>query len=485
MLQRTKIFFKQQIYYYLTMKLYDERLIIHTMLIIISDLHLRDGSTADSISASAFRLFARRLAETARLASIRKDGKYRPIEQIDLLLLGDVIDTIHSTSWLDTSPTDPTYIRPWSDHTNPLYAEKLMQVTKGILEHNEESLAILRGLANGEEIHLPPATQNGEPDYLSKEQISVKVRIHYMVGNHDWYYHLKGEAFDKIRLEMIQKMGLSNPVSPFPYEAEESPYLKDLFERHKVYARHGDMYDIFNFDKEKGRDFSTVGDAFAMEVSNRFPVEVKKRYGDTLPNGLIESLRKISNIRPALAAPIWISGQIRHFAGEHPMEEELKNVWDEISDEYLQLDFVRQADKAFRFDVADVMELIVKISGRASFQTINEVITWVQKKMWGGNHSFANYSLTEPAFLNGKAQYIIYGHTHHHEIVPLGMNNTLPKPESQVYFNSGTWHSYYSLAINHPKEQKFVPYQALTYLTFYTSEEHDGRNFETWSGAYA
>jgi hypothetical protein len=30
-----------------------------------------------------------------------------------------------------------------------------------------------------------------------------------------------------------------------------------------------------------------------------------------------------------------------------------------------------------------------------------------------------------------------------------------------------------------------VPYQALTYLTFYTKEEHDGRHFETWSGAYA
>jgi hypothetical protein len=256
-------------------------------------------------------------------------------------------------------------------------------------------------------------------------------------------------------------------------------------DRHRVYARHGDLYDKFNYDAEKGRDFGTVGDAFAMEVSNRFPVEVQKRYGDTLPEGLIDSLRKISNIRPALAAPIWISGQIRHYVGDHPMEEELKNVWDDISDEYLQLDFVRQADKAFRFDITDVMELIVKISGRASFQTINDVIMWVQNKMWGGNHSFAQYSLTEPAFTSGKSQYIIYGHTHHHEIVPLGMNVLLPKPESQIYFNSGTWHSYYSLAIQNPKEQKFVPYQALTYLTFYTSEEHDGRNFETWSGAYA
>lgn len=455
------------------------------MLIIISDIHLRDGSTADSISPSAFRLFARRLTETARFASIRPDGKYRPIEQIDVLLLGDIIDTIYSTKWLDTSPTDANYVRPWTDTTNPHYAAKLAQVTDGILEHNEESLSILRRLANGEEIKLAPATQNGEPDYQSKEQISVKVRIHYMVGNHDWYYHLKGEAFDQIRLKMIQKMGLSNPVSPFAYEAEESSIIKELFERHKVYARHGDMYDMFNFDKEKGREFSTIGDAFAMEVSNRFPIEVQKRFGDELPKEIFESLRKISNIRPALAAPIWISSQIKQYAGSRSFESELKKVWNEIADEYLQLDFVRQADKAFRFDVADVMQLIIKISNRASFSKLNQVILWVKKNMWGGKHSFAHYAYNEPAFLNGKAQYIIYGHTHHHEIVPLGLNTQMPKPESQIYFNSGTWHSYYDLAIQNPKKEQFVPYQALTYLTFYTNEEHDGRHFETWSGAYA
>jgi len=60
-----------------------------------------------------------------------------------------------------------------------------------------------------------------------------------------------------------------------------------------------------------------------------------------------------------------------------------------------------------------------------------------------------------------------------------------PHGNSQIYFNSGTWHSYYALAIKNPKEQKFVPYQALTYLMFYKDDERGGRHFETWSGAYA
>lgn len=455
------------------------------MLVIISDLHLGDGTTADTISPSAFRLFAKRLTETARFASLRRDGGYRPIDSLDVLLMGDILDPLHSARWLDTSSSDTNYIRPWSDTSSPNYAPKLLEVTRAILEHNEEAFQILRRLASGEAIRLAPANSKGEPDFQSKEQIPLKVRFHYMVGNHDWYYHLPGEAFDRIRLEMIQKMGLSNPASPFPYDADESPSLKELFERHKILARHGDVYDKFNYNREKGRDFGTVGDAFTMDVCNRFPLEVQKRYGDRLPAGIVESLRKIANIRPVLAAPLWISGQIKNFAGTHPVEDKLKSVWDEIADEFLQMDFVREADKAFRFDMVDAMQLIVKISGRASFATINEVVIWVRKKMWGVKHSFASYALKEPDFLSGKAQHIIYGHTHYYEVVPLGMNIAMSNPESQVYFNSGTWHSYYDLAIQNPKEQKFVPYQALTYLTFYSPEEHDGRRFETWSGAYA
>ncbi|MBE0672026.1 MAG: hypothetical protein IH588_15695 [Anaerolineales bacterium] len=455
------------------------------MLVIISDLHLGDGTTADSISPSAFRLFARRLTETARFASLHRDGRYNPIKSLDVLLMGDILDPLHSTRWLDTLPSDSNYIRPWSDTNSPHYAPKLMEVTRAILEHNDEALQILRRLASGEGIRLAPANSKAEADFESKEVLPIKVRFHYMVGNHDWYYHLPGEAFDKIRSEIVEKMGLYNPISPFPYNAEESPILKELFERHKVLARHGDMYDKFNFNREKGRDFGTVGDAFTMDVCNRFPIEVQKRYGDKLPNGIIDSLRKIANIRPVLAAPLWISGQIKQYAGTHPIEDELKRVWDEIADEFLQTDFVREADKSFRFDMVDAMELVIKLSGRATFATINDVVIWVRKKMWNGKHSLASYALKEPAFVNGKAHHIIYGHTHHYEVVPLGMNVDLPQPESQVYFNSGTWHSYYDLAIQNPKEQKFVPYQALTYLTFYTPEEHDGRRFETWSGAYA
>jgi len=449
------------------------------MLVIVSDLHLGDGTTTASIQHSAFEVFARRLNETAYFASWRKNGSYRPIETLDVILMGDIIDPLHSTRWLESRD-----LRPWSDPYRADYAPKLLEVTRAILDHNKESFEILRRCASGKIVKLPPATRDKKPDLKTDDQIPLKVRFHYMVGNHDWYYHLRGAAFDQIRAEIIKKMGLSNPVSPFPHEADESPILKELFERYKVLGRHGDSFDKFNFDPEKGRDHGTVGDAFTMEVCNRFPVEVQKRYGNELPAGIIDSLRRITNIRPALAAPLWISGQIKAHTGNLAMENELKAVWDKIAEEFLQLDFVRQADKAFQFDIVDALELLINISGHASFSTINDVVVWVREKMWGGEESFLNYALREPAFLNDTAKYVVYGHTHHYEVVPMDVTGSVPYAESQVYFNSGTWHSYYDLAMKNPKEQKFVPYQALTYLAFYTDGEHEGRNFDAWSGIY-
>ncbi len=454
------------------------------MLIIISDLHLSDGTCAKSIAKKAFDLFGDRVQELAYSASWDKDGAYRPIESIDLVLLGDVLDPLNSTLWLDTLPGSPDYIRPWSDPNLPGYAAKLAQITRAIIHENWDGLEKLMHLSRGEIVKLPPAV-NQRPDFTAKERLSPCVRTYYMVGNHDWYYHLPGPAFEAIRAEMIALLGLSNPPGPFPWKLDECESLHDVFARYHVYGQHGDMYDNFNFDREKGRDTATLGDVFATEVVNRFPLKVEAELGQSLSPAFLDSLRKLTNIRPALATPVWISGQIKQYAGSRATQNKLKKIWDQLGDEFLQVGFVRQADKAFQLDVVDAMELVVKISQKVSFNTISDVVIWVREKMWAGELSYANHAMREPALLKDQARYIVYGHTHHHEIIPLDLVAEASYSESQIYFNSGTWHSYYDLAVKNPKEQKFVPYQAMTYLTFYQENERGERNFEAWSGAFA
>ena len=201
------------------------------MFVIISDLHLGDGTIGSSIPTSAFQLFAKRLRQDAFFASTR-GAAYHPVEEIDVLLLGDILEVLHSVHWLYavgdesrlhmTGPGDVDYIRPWSDPHDPKYAAKLLEVTRAILEANKESFEILRKLANGEFIEFDSTDERGERDRGSGKKHPLKVRFHYMVGNHDWYYLLKGEAFDQIRGEIIQAMGLSNTPDPFPFDLRKT-----------------------------------------------------------------------------------------------------------------------------------------------------------------------------------------------------------------------------------------------------------------------
>ncbi|MBI4731343.1 MAG: hypothetical protein HY781_04325 [Chloroflexi bacterium] len=459
------------------------------MLIIVSDLHLTDGTCGRSISSTAFKLFFDRLRELTLNASWRADGYYNPVQEVDLLLLGDILDLQHSTLWLEKEDGTPNTARPWTDFHAPEFAATVRAITDGILKNNTEAAQILKNLTAGRTLSLPPADRRGRPAKLALQSMPVKVNIHYMVGNHDWFYHLPGAEFDAIRAKVINALGLSNPVGPFPHQAKESGTIENLLNKYQVYAQHGDLYDSFNYDKESDqenkRDSAALGDAFAIEIINRFPVEVERRMKGELPPGLITSLRELVNVRPALATPLWISSQLRHNNVPEALQNKLKNIWDELGDDFLKLPFVRASDKKLKFDVVDGLEAVIKITDRFSFKTIDSLVVWLRKKFWSEEVTFAKYALKEDAFLNRKAQFIVYGHTHHHEVVPLDSIPASPAPTNQTYLNSGTWHTYFDLAVHKPEEQKFIPYQLLTYLAFYRGDERGGRRFEAWSGSFS
>ncbi len=455
------------------------------MLIIISDIHLGDGTCAKPITPAAFQLFSDRLKELARNASLRSDGKYRPLDTIDILMLGDILDPLHSIRWLDQNPGEPGYVRPWTDPHAPEYAVKLNEITRAILKNNRESIAILKDLTQGS-LTLPRVSMSGKMDREGHE-IPVKVRLHYMVGNHDWYYHLPGSEFNTIRAEIVEAFGLSNLPEPFPHELKEKEAadLSSLLKSYRVYAQHGDLYDPFNYDKRKGRNASSLGDAFAIEILNRFPVEVERRFGSELPPSFVESLRQLVNVRPALATPLWISSQLRQNNVPEDEQKKLKDLWDEISKKFLKLDFVKESNIPFKLDPVDGLETIIRLTDNVSFKTLDSLVVWIRKKFGSEDITFAAHALKEEAFLDRKAQFVVYGHIHHHEVVPLDSYPGINHPTNQMYINSGTWHPYFDLAINKPEEQKFIPYQVLTYLCFHKGDERQGRLFETWSGAFS
>src|SRR5512139_4133268 len=150
------------------------------MLVIVSDLHLSDGTTGMRTPAGAFELFRARLEDMAYDASRRRDGTYRPIESFDILLLGDILDPLSTTRWTDEQKSEPGYARPWSRPDDPAFVDKVEKITDKIIQQNAEGLEILCRVAREEGISLPPATLDRQADFTSAERLPVRARLHYM-----------------------------------------------------------------------------------------------------------------------------------------------------------------------------------------------------------------------------------------------------------------------------------------------------------------
>ncbi|GAB4521633.1 MAG: hypothetical protein Fur0018_02270 [Anaerolineales bacterium] len=449
------------------------------MLTVISDLHLTDGSTGVTIATDAFGIFAERLRDMAYAASWRSDDRYRPVDEIHLLLLGDVFDHLLSTRWAQQSPRP---IRPWDAPQDPAFSAQIEKITRGILTRNAKAFEILKRMSSGEQITLPPATANGRPAFNTARQ-PVPVRIHYMVGNHDWYLHLPGAAWDNLRSEVIQALGLSNERTPFPHTAESNPALLEICRAHSLYPRHGDIYDGFNYDHEKGRNAATLGDAIVVELINRFPVEVANRFGNDLPPKFTRGLREIANVRPNILVPVWIEALVSATC-QPAQQAAIKAVWDELAAEFIENPFIRQHDTSLPFDRVDFIQGVLFISRLTSLRRFGAIAEAFYQKFWHGEASFARHALNENAIREGWANYVVYGHTHQPEITPLNVfhlseQHALP----QVYFNSGTWHAIHEMTLSESAYARFISRHTMTFLTFFQGDERKGRPFETWSGS--
>jgi hypothetical protein len=441
------------------------------MLVIISDLHLTDGTSGATISPGAFQLLADRLTDLGMSASRRQDGSYRPIERIDLLLLGDVLDSIRSTKWLGSR------VRPWDDIKSPDLFAMASQITSDILVHNEPAMGVFRKLAQ-QGISVPAATNDGR---LANELQPVPVRIHYMVGNHDWFYHLPGENYNQLRRKIASHMGLATyPDAPFPHEIWESNELVQVMRRHKVFARHGDVYDPFNYEGD--RDASSLGDVIVLELLNRFGVKVMEELGDDLPNTALAGLREIDNIRPLLLIPVWIDGLLERSCPQPAIRKEVKRIWDNLADEFLDHPFVRQRDTWCPVDIVDGLQKALKFSRRLSVGWASWIAQWIAELRGASHSSYYSHALTEQDFRNRRAKHIVYGHTHHAEVVPLDASHADGYVLHQAYFNSGTWRRVHQQTQFAPREHEFIAADTMTFLAFYKDDERNGRPYETWTG---
>lgn len=464
------------------------------MLVIISDLHLTDGSTGNTVRESAFEAFRNHIEDLVFAASKREDGTYRPIEEIDIILLGDILDPIRSLEWSDPS-NDGTRIRPWYDPGTAAFPSRLTEVTKKILQFNQESLLIMKNLADGNGISIPPATKTGKidrrvsRDRRSKCRVPVRANIYYMVGNHDWLYHLPGEPYDDLRRRINSFLGLANSIKPYPHSPEESKDIMNTLEDHKVYTRHGDIYDPMNYDENFGRAYSSIGDALVVELFNRFPFLVKEQLSQQLPPAFFKEINEMGNIRPLTITPTWVASTMDRHHLNKTQESIINDIWDSLVDNFINLDFLKELNEPFKIDLVDKVKTVLRFSRPLSLKYFGEaapdlykIEEFIEAVSGKGRAVLDQCAAREKAYLSNQARFIVYGHTHNYKMIPLRSQNVNGKKFDQIYINSGTWHPLHELGSQDSGEMGFVSYKAMTFLAFYKGDERKGRKFEVWNG---
>jgi UDP-2,3-diacylglucosamine pyrophosphatase LpxH len=440
------------------------------MLIIVSDLHLTDGTLAVTTSASAFALFVRKIKDLIFEASYRSDGSYHPLREVDLILLGDIFDVTRSFHWCLPGSGART-VKPWDNPAEPAFLETLRKVTEGIIDNNAETGRLMRGLREGSLLQVPVSPR-------TSRMLPVRVHTHYMVGNHDWFYHLSLPGYEEVRQRLTDAFGLANdPDDPFPHDPEESSALKLTLAAHGVLARHGDIFDSLNF--EGVRTGSSIGDVIIVELLNRFPLETELQLGRDLPSACIQGLKEIDSVRPWLLAPTWVEHLLGRACVASGLQEEVKRIWDRLVDDFLQLAYVQARDTRHPFDMVDRLELLLKFSRGLSIRNSSRLMAAMRSRFTALRPSCRD-ALGESVYRSGSARFIVYGHSHIEEMTPLPPSKLGSK--SAVYFNSGTWRRVHQSSHSLSRKGDFTGYDALTFLLFFQGSERRGRPYERWSG---
>lgn len=423
------------------------------MLVFLSDVHLTDGSSGTAIDPRAFRKFC------LILKDIVGDARESNIKNLEIVLLGDIFDVIRSDLWLRSENAGDNPIRPWSVTTDvDSVGWNLQNYTEAIVDR------IISQQNNIQAIDYLKSLNGSCPD--------VDTKLIYLVGNHDWLIN----RYASTRQKIAAFLGMPDPYTfvqnPFPYYR--------VFEYYGVMARHGDYYDQFNYDGD--RDGSSLGDAIVIDLLNLFPEAVRKDPLLGRDADLVKKLKEIDNVRPLLEIPAWIQGICNYKPG---IEERIHAIWNDLVRQFFKIPFVKQHDR-FGPDMVDLLEMAMRLSSGFSFRGLQEILGhWAVRHLYQKGDDLRKFAYNEASLKNNLVRYVVYGHTHHAEQVPLDI---VPVPHSgileKMYFNTGTWRKVFEHTAFDRDNCEFIGWHVMTFVVFYLKEEKEkDRNFEVWSAS--
>jgi UDP-2,3-diacylglucosamine pyrophosphatase LpxH len=486
------------------------------MLVFVSDLHLTDNTTCKTINPGAFSVFADDLRWMTQQACARGGAGCEPgfelLDRVDLVMLGDVFDLLRTNKWREDNSSG---VRPWTpemlapeerEAAHGQLAEMIERITAETIAKNggrpEDSgtgISCLRELAEqGIEVHEPGGASHRVP-----------LRIWYMAGNHDWLLHAGWSAYDGVRRQIIEAFGLAHPDdSAFAHTPDDAPAeLREVLERHKVFATHGDIYDPDNFPIERlefeyefehavgygRRAHASLGDAIVIEVLNGLPAAILEAIDEDDPIredlGFCRALDELDNVRPLFAMPQWLASVLQRYETgdrstakrERKRRHAVREALGQTLHRLLAIPFVQRCDKPWHRDTVDALQIGAALNRLVSLETLSRFSLLHERQARATSYrEHAEHELIEMQSRSGQRafEFIVFGHTHHPEVVPL----ELDYPRSWIYLNAGTWRRVHRRCVAERRRLEFADYHVMSMVAIYADSERGGRPYETWTG---
>ena len=411
------------------------------MLVFISDLHFTDGTATPTLNPGTFRIFSGLLQDVV--------DRSTP-EYLHIVFLGDIFDLLRSGYW------NSTELRPWSEDQK--LDEVVREITKRITANtsNMQAIGYLKQL-------LGKIAQTGVP-----------VGVEYLPGNHDRMINNSAASIKCI----AEFLGIENaPDVKF--------HTEKLWEDHRVFARHGEVFDPVNYEADGG---APLGDAIVTDLLSTFSEEIKKEFGGTDADGILAEIAEIDNVRPLIDIPAYINGICRKHGGE-PVVRRVKKVWDRLALEFIKSDVLSRRDRVLKWDIANTVRAALFLTRRFSNGRIADLLSNQRlRDLFAGETYLAKKAAAEEAVKDGKADFVVYGHTHRQAMVPLTGWDGAGVPKESFYFNTGTWRKVFQKARHGRGRNDFARWNVLSFVCIFKDGERvaaDGtqRRFEMWTAS--
>jgi UDP-2,3-diacylglucosamine pyrophosphatase LpxH len=442
------------------------------MLVVVSDMHLADGSAGEhNLEPQVYHDLLDQLA-TAH-AKVRE---FNPHSRVEIVYAGNIFELRRTHFWFEQGDH-----KPWRHFgvaqgaalakppQSPEYLQRAVQLFTRIMTH--ANVSPIKGILG---------------DKLADRFGGIEPIRAYLPGDADRLINmsedLRARVIDFLGLDLGREQGW-DPAQRFP-NTWLDPY-------HGAFIRHGHEWDVYSFEgglssggvsRPEDYDNIPMSDLITTELFARLTYEASVLQGGAeAPAELVaefnRKLQQIDNVRPVSALVRWLA---QHF--ENPVEKRLLGTCIERAlnnfknQEYVSwwLSFAGHDKLWTPFDEADRIEWLLEGLKHLWMGKIDVALSVYDKfASYDPYARYVEHAATEPALTQADSpvHYVVYGHTHHAEHVPLGMIGNGPNRRMAHYVNTGSLRPTHTVTRD---GKDFFVSETLDFAIFYRADEKPG-----------